>query len=121
MSRYLLSPEAREDLYEIRDYLLREAGLGVSRQVIRDINAALRFLAVLPGAGHYRQDLTDAALRFWEVYSYPIIYDGTVRPIAVVRVLQAGTLPRCWSAGRDRFCPKLRGGPPTLALVELPR
>lgn len=89
MTRYVLSPEAQQDLHGIRDYLLHEAGSRVARQVMREIAATLRFLSNMPGAGHYRQDLTDAPVKFWQVYAYLIIYDHAVRPIGIVRVLHS--------------------------------
>ena len=87
MKRYLLAPEAQKDLREIRRYLLKEAGLSVSRHVLRKINQSLRFLAATPGAGHVRQDLTDEPVKFWPVFSYMIVSDPVSRPIGIVRVL----------------------------------
>jgi toxin ParE1/3/4 len=86
-ARYHLSPEAQQDLLDIRDYYLAEAGAGVTRHVLGEIAHALRFLASTPGAGHRRDDLTDEDVRFWAVFSYLIVYDPTMRPIGVARVL----------------------------------
>jgi len=52
VTRYVLTPEAQQDLHDIRDYLLHEAGSRVARQVMREIAATLRFLSNMPGAGH---------------------------------------------------------------------
>jgi antitoxin ParD1/3/4/toxin ParE1/3/4 len=46
-------------------------------------------LAEMPLLGHLRQDLTDEGLRFWQVYSYLIVYRPETRPLQVVRVLHA--------------------------------
>ncbi|HEY3847358.1 MAG TPA: type II toxin-antitoxin system RelE/ParE family toxin [Acetobacteraceae bacterium] len=89
MKRYILSPEAQQDLRDIRDYLLMEAGLPVSRHVMRKIGEALRFLSVMPGVGHFRQDLTGEPVKFWQVFSYLIIYDHLTRPIGIARVLHS--------------------------------
>ena len=88
-ARYILSPEARRDIEQIRDYYVEEAGVQVARHVLGQITKALRFLAETPGAGHRREDLTDEDVRFWPVLSYMIAYDPAMRPIGVARVLHA--------------------------------
>jgi plasmid stabilization system protein ParE len=85
--RYVLSPEAREDLREIRDYLVTEAGRRLARHVLREIEAAFYLLAAHPDAGHLRRDLTPLPVKFWSVFSYLIVYDPTATPLAIVRVL----------------------------------
>jgi toxin ParE1/3/4 len=87
--RYSLSPEARQDLIEIRDYYLDEAGAAVARSVLTEITKALGFLAGTPGAGHLRSDLTDAPVKFWAVPPYLIVYDPAMQPIGIARVLHA--------------------------------
>ncbi len=87
MKRYDLSAEAKQDLDDIRAYVTEEAGARVARQVLRQIKDALEFLSRTPGAGHLREDLTDAPVKFWPVYSYLIIYRPTPRPIGIVRVV----------------------------------
>jgi antitoxin ParD1/3/4/toxin ParE1/3/4 len=47
------------------------------------------FLAGMPGAGHVRPDLTGDPVKFWQVFSYLIVYDPVPRPIHIVRVLHA--------------------------------
>jgi len=39
--------------------------------------------------GHLRADLADESLRFWQVYSYLIVYRAEADPLQVVRVLHA--------------------------------
>lgn len=87
MPRYVLSPEAREDLREIRDYLVAEGGRRLAQYVLQEISAAFQLLASHPGAGHLRQDLTSLPVKFWPVFSYLIVYDPAPRPLAIVRVL----------------------------------
>lgn len=89
MKRYTLSPEAQQDLRDIRDYLLEEAGLFVARRVARDIAKAIRMLSDLPQHGHLREDLTDEPVRFRSVFSYLVIYDPTSRPVGIARVIHA--------------------------------
>ena len=75
MSRYILTPEAQDDLRGIRAYLLAEAGPRVARYVIGALVNAFRSLAKNPGQGHRREDLTsDETLLFWPVFSFLIVY-----------------------------------------------
>jgi len=90
VSRYLLSPEARQDLADIRAYLREQAGARVARHVLGQIRDALEFLSRTPGAGHVREDLTEAPVKFWPVFSYLIVYRPEPRPIGIVRVLHGG-------------------------------
>ena len=87
MKRFVLSPEAEHDLDVIKTYLLESAGMGVARPLMHELREAMRFLASQPEAGHLREDLTDAPVRFWSVFSYLVVYDPRKRPIEIVRVL----------------------------------
>ena len=87
MARYLLSPEAREVLRGIRDYLVSQGGKRLARYVLQQITAAFRLLASHPEAGHLRQDLTTLSVKFWSVFSYLIVHEPAPSPIAIVRVL----------------------------------
>ena len=57
MPRYILSPEAKDDLREIREYLVSRGGRRLARYVLQEIRAAFRLLASRPEAGHLRQDV----------------------------------------------------------------
>jgi toxin ParE1/3/4 len=85
--RYILSPEAKEDVREIREYLVSQGGRRLARYVLQEIRAAFRLLASRPEAGHLRQDLTPLPVKFWPVFSYLIVYDPAARPLDIVRVL----------------------------------
>ena len=87
MKRYNLSDDAKQDLADIKAYITEEGGAPAARHVIKQIRAALDFLSRSPGAGHLREDLTDAAVKFWPVFSYLIVYRPTPRPIGIVRVV----------------------------------
>lgn len=56
--RHLLSPEAKNDIIEIRDYLVGEGGVRLARYVLRELTSAFRLLADHPEAGHRQEDLT---------------------------------------------------------------
>jgi toxin ParE1/3/4 len=87
MARFVLSPEARDDLRDIRDYLVAQGGRRLARYVLQEITEAFRLLASRPGIGHLRQDLTPLPVKFWAVFSYLIVYDPAVEPLPIVRVL----------------------------------
>jgi len=82
-----MSPEARDDVQEIRDYIARDS-TEAARRVLAELRMAMRRLAEMPELGHVREDLADEPLRFWPVYSYLIIYRPEARPLQVVRVLR---------------------------------
>lgn len=86
MIQYILSPEARDDVDEIVNYIA-EDNIGAARRVLRKLRAAMERLAEMPGMGHLREDLTDEPLRFWPAFSYLIIYRSETKPLQVVRVL----------------------------------
>lgn len=87
MRKYTIAPEAAEDIKAIRAYLKREAGTRVAQSTINKIRDAFSFLSRTPRAGHSREDLTDAEVKFWSAFSYLIIYKSETRPIEIVRVL----------------------------------
>ena len=87
MRRYIVSAEAKQDLADIKSYLTEEGGARVASQVLKQLKAAMEFLSNTPGAGHSREDLTEAPLKFWPVFSYLIVYRPAPRPIGIVRVV----------------------------------
>jgi toxin ParE1/3/4 len=87
VTRYHLSPEAKNDIIEIRDHLVGEGGVRLARYVLHELTVAFRLLADHPEAGHRRDDLTPLPVKFWPVFSYLIAYDPIARPVGIVRVL----------------------------------
>jgi plasmid stabilization system protein ParE len=86
MADFFYSPDARQDLLEIWEFIA-ERDLDAADRVEKEIEKAVKKLAVNPRLGHLRLDLTSKAVRFWPVYSYLIVYDPEARPLEVVRVL----------------------------------
>lgn len=88
MSGYILSNEAASDLDAILEYIAEDS-------IQSAIDAHARFLAVFrmlgenPDAGHFREDLTSRAVRFFPVYSYMVVYLAGTIPVDIVRVLGA--------------------------------
>jgi plasmid stabilization system protein ParE len=88
MNRYVLTPAARGDLEELADYIAKD-NPDAAQRVRRDLRDSMRMLARTPEMGHFRKDLCDEPLRFWQVYSYLIIYRPETRPLQILRVLRA--------------------------------
>jgi antitoxin ParD1/3/4/toxin ParE1/3/4 len=88
MSRFVLTPAARGDLEGIVDYIAKDSP-DAAQRVRRELRDSMRKLARTPGMGHFRSDLSDEPLRFWQVYSFLIIYRPETRPLQIVRVLRA--------------------------------
>jgi toxin ParE1/3/4 len=87
MSGYILTPAAQEDLTDIRDYYLEEAGHRVARRMLVEFVEAFRFLARTPGAGHKREDLAEARpILFWPMRDYLILYKADCAPLQIITI-----------------------------------
>ncbi|HMD55521.1 MAG TPA: type II toxin-antitoxin system RelE/ParE family toxin [Phycisphaerae bacterium] len=86
MKQFFLTPAAEADLAEILDFLCEESPVAAERVLIK-IHAAIRKLTENPLLGHLREDLADEPLRFWNVYSYLIVYRAKTSPLQIVRIL----------------------------------
>jgi toxin ParE1/3/4 len=87
MKAFILSPEAERDLDAIKAYLLKEAGVRMTRRIIRELRAGIRFIGKNPEAGHAREDLTGEPVKFWPVFSYLIVYSQGKKPVEIARIL----------------------------------
>jgi len=85
--RYVLSPEAARNLVSIWRYIRQQSSVETADRVESVIRDRAAFLARNPGAGHWRKDLTDVAVRFFPVYSYLIVYWPDTKPLQVVAIL----------------------------------
>jgi antitoxin ParD1/3/4/toxin ParE1/3/4 len=88
MTPFVLTPLARRDLEEIWDYLAAENRRAAER-VFKRIEASIGKLARTPGIGHFREDLADHRHRFFQVYSYLIVYRPGTQPLEIIRILHA--------------------------------
>jgi len=61
--------------------------LRITRHVMRELRAGIRFIAKNPEAGHVREDLTAESVKFWPVFSYLIVYSQENKPVEIARVL----------------------------------
>jgi plasmid stabilization system protein ParE len=58
-SRYVLAPEAAEDLVAIWQYIQQQSSVEMADRVESVIRERMVFLARSPGAGHWHKDLTN--------------------------------------------------------------
>ena len=96
MSGYILIPGAQEDLADIRDYHLEEAGHRVVRRMLVEFVETFKFLARTPGAGHKREDLAeDRPILFWPMRDYLILYKPETKPLQIITIVRGSRdLPR---------------------------
>ena len=86
MPEYALSPEAFNDLQDIWDFIAAD-NPGAADRVADKLFDAFEQLAIWPGKGHARPDLTDRPVRFWPVGSYLVVYRGDTTPLQIVALL----------------------------------
>lgn len=86
MSRFVLTPSARQDLDEIEEYIAQDSP-NAARRVMLELQAAMQRLAEFPNLGHRRADVEDPRYRFWVVYSYLIVYIPDTSPLRIIRVV----------------------------------
>ena len=91
MTRYQLSPQAHDDLFDIWIYIAQDNPAAADR-VQEAVYTACEFLANSPLAGTIRKDLTALPVRFWPVSPFPnylIVYDPEAKPLRIIRFLHA--------------------------------
>ena len=85
--RFLLAPQAANDLVEIWRYIKKQSSVDMADRVEAVILDRIAFLAENPGAGHWRRNLTDQPVKFFPVYSYLIVYRPETKPLQIVSIL----------------------------------
>jgi plasmid stabilization system protein ParE len=85
--RYVLAPSAVNDLFQIWHYIKQQSSVEIADRVESVIRERIVFLAGSPGAGHWRKNLTDKAVKFFPAYSYLIVYRPETNPLEVVAIL----------------------------------
>ena len=97
MGQYQLTTLAREDLFEILDYVA-DRNPSASDRLETAILESFDFLASTPFAGHVRPDLPPRPVRFWAVPRFPnylIVYDPDSTPLTIIRIVHgARDLPQ---------------------------
>jgi toxin ParE1/3/4 len=97
VSDYALHPDAADDIDDIWEFVANES-LDAADHVVTDIFEAIATLAVSPGQGHRRPDLTTAPLLFWRVHDFLIAYAPDEQPLWVVAVIHGRRSPRLMAA-----------------------
>lgn len=84
--RFVLTTEAGEDVLQIWEYIAEDS-IDAADQIINRLYDAFVRLAHEPGMGHHRKDLADCRHRFWNVYSYVIVYRWDTSPLQIIAVV----------------------------------
>ena len=87
MSDYEVSPEARQEIWDIWKYIAGDDEESADGWILRLVEA-FDLLALNPHIGHTRKDLTDQELLFWPVEKYLILYRAVGENIEIVAVTQ---------------------------------
>jgi plasmid stabilization system protein ParE len=88
MKPFILTPRAAQDLGDIWEYIADD-NIEAADRVLAALEKAMHKLAGNPGIGHMREELADRRHRFFQVYSYLIVYRSETKPLQVLRVLHA--------------------------------
>ena len=88
MKRFVLTPQAKQDVNDICDYIANDS-IDAADRVLEALDNAMRRLAKSPGIGHWREELTGKQHRVFLVYSYLIVYRHQTKPLQIIRVLHA--------------------------------
>ena len=89
MSRYVLTPLARANIFTIWSYIA-EHNESAADRVEQAIFDACAFVAEAPMGGHSRPHLSNRAIRFWTLTRYPnysIVYRPDQVPLEIIAVL----------------------------------
>ena len=87
MKSYRLTPAAEDDLFQIWIFIAEDDPVAANR-LEDDLFAACQRLAKRPDLGHFRRDLTDKPVRFFNVReNYLIVYDPASAPLEIIRIL----------------------------------
>ncbi|HZD50962.1 MAG TPA: type II toxin-antitoxin system RelE/ParE family toxin [Silvibacterium sp.] len=87
--RYILSPEAIDDLSEIWRYIAKQSGAAIADQLEEEFFGTFDLLTQFPRAGHPRIDLTNRPVLFFPARKYMVIYQDTSDELIVHAVLHS--------------------------------
>jgi antitoxin ParD1/3/4/toxin ParE1/3/4 len=87
MTPYKLTGPASKDVDEILDYI---AAQSVQNAVLvaNRLEKAFARIAEMPGIGHVRDELKDANARVLTVSGYLVIYDPSLSPVHILRIVR---------------------------------
>jgi antitoxin ParD1/3/4/toxin ParE1/3/4 len=84
---YRLTTPAKRDLAGILNYLVREAGGKIAVRTEAELRAGFQAIAMNPGLGHLRQDLTEHSILFHGVPPYLILYREEASVVMIHAIL----------------------------------
>lgn len=84
--RYRLTPTAQENVDAICAFIAQDS-VDAALRVWDSLEHAFEQLARTPEVGHRREDLTSRPVKFWNVFSYLIVYDPVGAPLTIIAVL----------------------------------
>jgi toxin ParE1/3/4 len=88
--RYRLTQAARQDIREITHHIRTvQKSPQNARLVAERLKAQFAKLAQTPALGHVRDELNDANARVIAVSGVLVIYDATLKPLMILRVVHA--------------------------------
>lgn len=88
--KYRLTEAARQDVREITDYIRRvQKSPQNAKLVATRLKTAFDKLARIPQLGHVHEELGDDQARVYAVTGLLVIYDPSLKPLTVLRVVHA--------------------------------
>ena len=88
LSRYDVSTEAQNDLFEIWTRIAHDS-VELADRIDKEFRDLFAALAQTPGLGHARADLTKRPVLIFPMYSFLVIYQPDVKPIRILAVLRS--------------------------------
>ena len=83
---FVITPEAKKDLKGI--FLdIAEDNPDTAERLRAELYEKLKDLGLSPGIGHYHEELLSRKYRFWNFYSYVVVYVWEAKPIQVIGVV----------------------------------
>jgi antitoxin ParD1/3/4/toxin ParE1/3/4 len=87
---YRLTEAARQDVREITEYIRRvQKSPQNARLVATRLKATFKKLVKLPQLGHVHEELGDDQARVYAVTGLLVIYDPSLKPLTILRVIHA--------------------------------
>jgi antitoxin ParD1/3/4 len=96
-SRFVLTPQAEQDLFEIWEHIA-EGSIDNADRVRDQLFDAFQKLADMPGMGHVREDLADRRHLFWPIHSFLVVYRPDTKPLQIIAVVHGARRPEVFLA-----------------------
>jgi plasmid stabilization system protein ParE len=84
---FLFTLEAQVNVLAIWEFIANDDSEKSADRVVARIYDECQRLGEMPGMGHFREDLLDKRFRFWNVWSYLIVYRWESRPIEIIAIV----------------------------------